>query len=323
MMTHSKALVALSILVAPAAAAPAAVTLAAASAAASVSLNATVNPVCVTTKCALDIAKCLADGMCRSALVCLAKCGDPTKNAACAFQCSSDYENDVYDGLTFCMFNKNDCMGSKDGFPTWEKCRSTVKPLTKYRGAPVTTDVMRKLLERGKDRGDWIVTRGLSDAFDCFECQMNYWLKNSKNNGLQYLADFKVHKSNGKTRYNQGNYQALEFPGEVARYSLNASNDGGLRHEESWTLIGADESPDPKWAMMYYCGGAAGVNTTYEGAMLMTPDGMMPEDSAVVAKIESIFQANGLDLKCYPNNKNCGDHPPPPVPEVSRFFQVV
>jgi NAD(P)-dependent dehydrogenase (short-subunit alcohol dehydrogenase family) len=211
------------------------------------------------------------------------------------------------------MFNENDCMGTKNGFDTWQKCRKDVKPLTMYRGAPLTTDVARKLLERGRDRGDWIVTKGLSAAYDCLDCQMNYWLKNSLISGMQYVANFKVHMSNGSTRYNQANYQAFEFPGEVARYSLNASSDGGLRHEEDWRLIGADESDDPQWATMYYCGAAAGVGMSYEGAMLMTPDGVMPKDPATVAKIDAIFKANGLDLKCYPNNSNCGDHPSPPT----------
>jgi len=282
----------------------------------------TPNPLCIATKCGTEVAKCMANSMCRSAMACIAKCGG--SNQSCTFQCTCDFETPVYDNLAFCMFNKNDCMGTKKGFDTWKMCRSNVKPLATYRGAALTQDVARKLLERGKDRGDWIVTKGLSAAYDCLDCQMNYWLKNSKNNGLQYVADFKVHKSNGSTRYNQGNYQALEFPGEVARYSLNASNDGGLFHEEDWRLIGADESDDPQWATMYYCGAAAGVGMAYEGAMLMTPDGMMPKDAATVAKIDAIFKANGLDLKCYPNNSNCGDHPPPPTPqEVYQFLQVV
>jgi hypothetical protein len=278
------------------------------------------NPVCIATKCGTQLAKCMANSMCRDAMACLAKCG--LKNQSCAFQCTCDFETQVYDDLVFCMFNDNDCMGTKSGFDTWQKCRKDVKPLATYRGAPLTTEVARKLLERGKDRGDWLVTKGLSAAYDCFDCQMNYWLKNSDGD-MQYFADFKVHKSNGSTQYNQGNYQAREFPGEVARYSLNASNDGGLRHEEDWRLIGADESDDPQWATMYYCGAAAGVGMAYEGAMLMTPDGMMPKDAATVAKIDAIFKANGLDLKCYPNNGNCGDHPSPPTPQSSQFFQIV
>merc|ERR1712100_268764 len=117
-------------------------------------------------------------------------------------------------------------MGTKKGFDTWQMCRDKVKPLATYRGAAMTSEVSRRILLRGDGlRGDWIVTKGLSHAYDCLDCQMNYWLKNSDGT-MQYEADFKVHKSNGDIRWNHANYVALEFAGEVARFSLNASSDG-------------------------------------------------------------------------------------------------
>jgi hypothetical protein len=211
------------------------------------------------------------------------------------------------------MFNKNDCMGTKKGFDTWQKCRSNVKPLATYRGKPLTTQVARQILEQGKDRGDWVVAKGLSAAYDCADCQFQYWLKSSNGSGLKQHVDFKTHMSNGSTRYSHANYVVQEFPGEVSRYSLNASNDGGLFHEEDWRLMGVDESDTPQWVTMYYCGAAAGVGMAYEGAMLLTPDGLLPKDPATLAKIDAIFTSNGLDLKCYPKNGNCGDRPPPPT----------
>jgi len=213
---------------------------------------------------------------------------------------------------------------------------SNIKPLEVYRGARVTMNSMRGVLTSqhpiaGVNRGDWIVAKGLSDAYDCFDCQMNYWLDNDHGPGLEYVTDVKVPKTDGSARYNRTTRTAREVGDYanqgVSRFYVTASNDGGLRQEEEWTIIGADEIGDQTgrcgeygcYVMMYYCGVAAGVNTAYEGAILMTPDGMMPKDPAVVARIDSIFKANGLDPKCYPSNTDCGDHPKPPGPSLSHF----
>jgi hypothetical protein len=71
----------------------------------------------------------------------------------------------------------------------------------------------------------------------------------------------------------RGKYQANELGrGQEQQYHLSGSNDGGLHREERWSIIGADERDvDQNWVMMYYCGvKIAAVNTTYEGAVLMT-----------------------------------------------------
>jgi len=223
---------------------------------------------------------------------------------------------------------------------------SNIKPLLWYRGARVTINSMRGMLQRGGtggvDRGDWIVAQGLSAANDCFDCQMNYWLDKDRGQVLEYVTDVKVPKTDGSARYNRATRTAREVGGYanhgLSRYYVTAPLEGGVRHEEEWTIIGADEKNYHDscgeygcWVMMYYCGGAAGVNTAYEGAILLTPDGMMPKEPAQVARIDSIFKANGLDPKCYPNNSDCGDHPKPPVPNPSlshfapanQFLQVV
>merc|ERR1719482_2253888 len=101
------------------------------------------SPACIMGKCGGPAMKCVADHDCRSALACITGCliKDPREqNQTCIFQCNSDFENDVYDDLTFCMFNKNDCMGTKKGFDEWKACEpiDTVTPMTEYRGAPLT-----------------------------------------------------------------------------------------------------------------------------------------------------------------------------------------
>jgi len=278
----------------------------------------TPNPICIATHCGKQAAGCGIDKDCRSALACTVGCGlkDPKEqNQTCIFQCTSDFENDVYDNLLYCMFNKNDCMGTKKGYDEWQACRAMdkVTPLKEYRGAPLTKEVARNILMRGtQHRGDWIVAKGKSAAYDCFDCQFLYWgYKPDKT--MYYRADYKIHKSDGGSRWNQAVYVAEEWPSSIGRFSMNASNYGGLEHEEDWRLLAADESESPQWIAMYYCGAAAGVGEAYEGAFILTPDGNLPTDAKSMAAINAVYQKAGITLECKTDNSNCTGHPAPPA----------
>jgi len=212
------------------------------------------------------------------------------------------------------MFNKNDCMGTKHGYDEWQACKSIdkVAPMKTYRGAPLTKEVARDILMRGTNhRGDWMVAKGKSHAYDCFDCQFLYWgYKPDKS--MYYEAYYKIHKSKGGIRWNQAVYVASEWQGTVGRFSMNASNYGGLAHEEDWRLLAADESANPQWIAMYYCGAAAGVGEAYEGAFILTPDGTMPTDPKAISTIDAVYKNANITLQCKTDNSNCSGVPPPP-----------
>jgi len=275
------------------------------------------NVACIATHCAKEGLKCGIDKDCRNALMCTQKCmaADPTEtNQTCVFQCTSDFENEVYDNLLYCMFNKNDCMGTKKGYDEWQACRANDKitPMKEYRGAPLTKEVARNILMRGtQHRGDWVVAKGKSAAYDCFDCQFLYWgYKADKS--MYYQADYKIHKSDGGSRWNTAVYVASEWQDSTGRFSMNASNYGGLEHEEDWRLLAADESANPQWIAMYYCGAAAGVGEAYEGAFILTPDGNLPTDAKAMAAINAVYEKAGVTLECKTDNSNCTGHPVPP-----------
>merc|ERR1711990_1066233 len=103
-------------------------------------------------------------------------------------------------------------------FSTYEMCRSTAvsTPLQTYLGKPITQDISRTLLTRnGKDDGYWLVARGLSHAYDCFDCQNLYFnvggphqpIANDTSE-LAYTAIYKIHKSDGTFRWNIAQYLA-------------------------------------------------------------------------------------------------------------------
>jgi len=278
---------------------------------------------CLVKSCPGPMAKCAINKDCRSALECTAGCGGT--NQTCIFQCTSDYENEVYDEMIKCFFTDHDCMklpGKNQTFDPYGSCRSmeVAAPLTTYRGKPMTQDQIKTLLTRnGKDLGFWLVTKGLSHAYDCFDCQRLFFNTAKANTSqLDYYAIYKIHKTDGTFRWNTADYSVdWDTWPQPGRMHLRAPDYGGLVHTEDWRVLALDETTenDPQWVALYYCGGAPGVKENYEGSCVMTPKGVMPSDPAAVKKIEDAYKKAGITLACVPNNTAaaCDGHPNPPA----------
>merc|ERR1712195_432508 len=246
------------------------------------------DPLCLG-QCAPKIASCMLDHDCRNGMFCITKCGGT--NQTCIFQCDSDFENEVYDNMIKCFFTDHDCMKMPKGqtFDTYGMCKSVEKaePLTTYLGKPLTVEKTKTLLTRdNKDQGNWLVARGLSKAYDCFDCQELYFNTGggaqpvaTNASDLAYSAIYKIHKSDGTIRWQQAEYLAEfeTFP-QPGRMHLHAPDYGGLVHDEDWRVLAVDERTenDPQWVALYYCGGAPGVKEAYEGSCVLTPNGLLP-----------------------------------------------
>ncbi len=248
---------------------------------------------CILGKCSGAIAGCLEERQCREGMFCTARCG--FSNQTCIFHCASDYEDALYDAMIHCFFNENDCMKMPKGqaFSPYAMCRplNVSKPLTEYRGAPLTSATTATLMTRnGQHQGYWQVARGLSASYDCFDCQ-NVWFQTASKSASQlaYSAVYQVNKTDGTFKWNEAAYNGDfdTFPQDPGRVHFRAPNYGGLVHEEDWRILAVDERvlDDPQWIAMYYCGGAPGVKEAYEGSCVLTPDELMPSDSAEASKI--------------------------------------
>jgi len=283
---------------------------------------------CILGNCAGKIAACLLDSSCRRGMLCTKDCSGT--NQTCIFQCTSDYENEVYDNMIKCFFTDHDCMKMPSGqtFHTYGACKSVEQTttLTHYLGKPLTHDKTKTLLTRnGKDQGYWLVARGLSHAYDCFDCQNDYFNVGgpdqpvaTNSSELAYTSVYKIHKSDGTFRWNKAQYLAEfdTFP-EAGRMHMHAPDYGGLVHDEDWRVLAVDErtEDEPEWIALYYCGGAPGVKESYEGACIMTPDGSMPSDPVEAKKIDAAYTTAGIPLASLhaPNNSAaaCRGHPTP------------
>jgi len=272
---------------------------------------------CLAEHCLGAVASCMINSDCRKALECTNGCGNPPTNQTCIFQCQSDFENEVYDGLIKCVMQDHDCEHYSNNYTRFSKCASVDKaaPLTHYRGAPLTSAVASKLLEK-----NWVVARGKSKAYDCFDCQYLYWIARPDGD-MNYVANYKIHKTNGHIRWNTCVYTAKDWEASPGRFHLNTTNYGGLTHIEDWRLLAADEREPAQWIAMYYCGDAEAVGEGYEGAFVLTPDGTYPTDQESLAAIEAVYTKAGQVLQCYPDNSNCAGNPG--VPHIPNMEQAL
>jgi len=278
------------------------------------------NPFCIARHCLPRVGKCMFDlphEDCIRGMACIAGCGGT--NQTCIFQCDSEFENEVYDDMIRCFFNEHDCMRMPHGetFDSFGSCRGTdmATPLSKWNGNDVTHKDMMNVLKKQM----WYVTKGLSHAYDCFDCQKLWWYDHNETS-LRYEAVYKIHKPDGGIRWNQATYFTSQM-GEEARFLFHADDYGGLVHDEDWRILAIDErnGDNPQWVALYYCGGAPGVMENYEGSCLLTPDGQLPTDPKQNKIIDAIYEAAGIKMECIPNNDpaQCVNNPTPLPPTLT------
>lgn len=275
------------------------------------------DPLCIALHCSNYAAACTLDHDCFTGLTCTAGCGGV--NQTCIFGCMSEYENEKYDDMLKCFFTDHDCMKMPDGqtFDAFGSCRSleAAPPLATWLGEELTQENAMAALSYND--GQWMVAKGLSDAYDCFDCQ-NLWWYPENSSSLRYEAVFKVHKPDGGDRWNFATYLSRPL-GAAGRLLFHADNYGGLVHDEDWRILAIDErnGKEPQWVATYYCGGAMGVMENYEGACVVTPDGQMPSDPDELAKIDAAYAKAGINMQCFPDNSAelCAGNPTPAPPK--------
>ena len=65
---------------------------------------------CMMTRCGWETFSCLTDRDCLKTIACLVPCGD---DQACTFQCTTNYENEIFHRLTACNIYKAGCIKLK------------------------------------------------------------------------------------------------------------------------------------------------------------------------------------------------------------------
>ena len=278
------------------------------------------DPACIAEKCPIQSLHCATDLKCRGALGCLIEeCTPPCKvdnvrkcdpsqcmlvnngtecgpSPKCTLQCfdtHTQYSNAPFNNLVECMYS-SDCAPQMVG--DWPKEATCVPPRASVGNV---THFEMSMLE-----GRWFITRGLSDEFDTYPCQVAC---------NRVVAPHRVNLSiwyqipmNDGSQLQQVSHQSFfaPDPAEPGHLRQHAWMDG----QDDWYVIAA--RPGKYW-LVRYCG----CNETwcgYGGAFLYTRTPTF-DDPALEEELRRVAQQAGFDYNQMKktNNTNCGIEPTP------------
>jgi violaxanthin de-epoxidase len=209
------------------------------------------------------------------------------------------YNNAAFNNLLACMF-KNGCMSQMHGdWPSPDNCDQT-KPQ-----AAAVPNFNLSILE-----GRWYITRGLSDEFDTYPCQVACGRRVAADR-VNFSIWYQIPLDDG-TMLPQVSNQSFSNPDHSTPAHLR--QDAWMDGQDNWYVIAA--KPDTYW-LVKYCGTSATWDG-YGGAFLYTRTPTM--DEALEPELRAAATKAGFDwdrMKVT-SNVNCGIEPTPqygcPVP---------
>jgi len=187
---------------------------------------------CAQRHCSAYETACLADEICRENFGCAGGCA--TGDDHCTFICSESYQSPNVDNLMNCLFIEYECLQLPDPSPLNNiTCKDPM-------------DLVVSGIKTEFAQGDWYMTYGYSDLYDCFDCQiLSYGFPHDK--PIEYGALYDLVAANGTSIWNKVYMEGEELEPGVITY---IGENGGLTNTQRfYFLINELETQ-----MVYYCG---------------------------------------------------------------------
>lgn len=268
------------------------------------------------TKCGSQILACVNDPDCKAALDCLQACG-PT-DQVCSYRCIVSYESTLLEQFSLCILQKNNCLGMSASIPR----RPQVDPMTSFQGRELSHDSAERIFMGwlGKERWSWRVAAGQNAAYDQFNDQYQIYYRAKAKGSFWYDPVFQVEKLDGTRVWRRRHYRVrrAEVPGT---FNLSVL-DNGVVSKEFWRIV--DCTDDLSWALFYYAGAASAAGQSYQGAVLVTPDGEWPAQDHK-HRLTAAFDAAGIkewEMYTVTNGAGGSGDPPLDLPPIARTPDV-
>ena len=278
------------------------------------------NPgVCVATECAVPLAECLVNTVCRTWEGCVTGCG---LGAAlpCQIRCADLYHpTDAtaakIDAFSECAITNNHCVPQSGN-------ASDCSPPANAASLPAFDAATLASVTNGTST--WFVTRGHNPLFDCFDCQVHNFSRiggggigaaelsapKTLKGDLAYLV--KKDLACNSTEAAPCAYlprlvhQSWAVDGANSAHLINHNNTAAEMHyADDWYVLA---SAPEKYVLVYYCG-CNDAQCGYGGAVLYTKDSagaLSDADRAVLAAaLVAADVGFTFDSMCAPNNVAC------------------
>ncbi len=205
---------------------------------------------CMTSQCSAEMQTCIGNSTCTQAMLCTSGCLSDLEPERCQIECSVTNYSPLLEDLMACSVEKG-C------FPD-----STYE-------CPIPPDASSLAdIDVGDLEGNWYVIRGLSNTFDCWDCE-RYTFTETSATTAHY--DFLYTVESGVSDIVPCTTTAIPFDGgagtpdpgrfQVEYYTI------GMPGLDQWYMLDYANN-DPDYLLLYYCG--SGPGTAYQGAVVLT-----------------------------------------------------
>ena len=249
----------------------------------------------MVSKCGDCIGRCVQDETCRECLNTLTALD--TRDQVASYRTIVSFESELLRDFSFCILQKNNIFDCDAKIPELPR----VRPISTFRGKPLTEEVARSLLvghlddEAAPEGGSrspvsWKVTCGANEAYDKFPSQNQLFYPASRGRNMWYDPVFRVETLDGRHVWCKRHYKVRsdKVPGTFRLSVL----DNGITSNEFWTIVGVAD--DLSWIVFHYAGAASAVGQRYLGGLLCTPDGSLPTDEKSLSDIWISGQTAGI-----------------------------
>ena len=227
---------------------------------------------CMLTHCSKEIFACVGDATCKKGLDCLQECS--FNDQVCQYRCIVSYESLRFSEFALCILQKHNCRSLDAKVPN----QPNPAPMSMWQSAPLTHEAAEDILFGWRGSGadqlpfSWLVAAGKNPAYDYFPAQHQIFVRDR--GALWYVPVFKVLTMDGREVWRKRKYRVRRGP-EPGSFHFTVL-DNGVTSNEYWRIL--DAASDKSWALFFYQGAAKTAGLSYSGAVLATPDGLMPAD---------------------------------------------
>ncbi|CAH9109713.1 unnamed protein product [Cuscuta europaea] len=259
---------------------------------------------CMLKNCGAQILNCLLDPNCRQAIWCLNQCS--AVDQVCNYTCIASYESPYLEEFSLCVLQKNNCLGLDVKIPE----KPHVAPMSEFRRQKLCHETAEDLFVGwlGKFDWSWRVVAGQNPAYDQFPCQYQLFYRGKAKGSFWYEPVFQVRTLDGGAlvwRRRKYRVKRGKIPGTFHFSVL----DNGVVSNEIWTIV--DVCEDLSWGLFHYHGAARVAGQTYSGAVLVSPDGVYPDEKHRQRLISALDRCCIKEWELFMVDNNCSCQDPP------------
>ncbi|CAE8626280.1 unnamed protein product [Polarella glacialis] len=243
------------------------------------------------TNCNWQILGCLSQPRCIRGMLCLVFCG--LADQACAYRCLLSFESVEFMKLSLCALERQNVLNSNLQMPESPK----IAPPANFRKAELTLETADNILvghfnpsQHGQNYS-WLVAASSSSAYAQFRLQHQLWYHGPSQRSFLYHPTFLVEALNSSKIWRTRDYKVARTK-TAGEWEFSAL-DNGIFLKERWQLLGADD--ELRWAAVFFTGVAQNAGQAYRGCMLLTKDGLLPNQNSM-EQLEATISRAGLQL---------------------------